>query len=500
MKKIILLLFLITLICSLPISAVTVDIEYIGSIEDNLFAASSITVDRSSLTVLEPFSKEIKVFSPSGLLQQKLHINGDANSISKLSANEYLYCDLDAHLVTYIDISLDSQSDYFENVYTFLNPIDIILNDKISILDADAKQIIVFDLQKNIESTIQLQKSDGTPLIFPNSFVQNNSNNNYYVFDQLTSEISIFTSAGEYIKSFSSYGTDAGEITRGGEISLGQNGLIIVSDRYQNRVSFFSEDGIYLNMIPNPDLQVRFNIPTGIIVDENNILYVTSIENSRIQMFHLSSSTANAINMEQLRPLSFDTTQTSEIEFFASATTASTIEINAFDFEIFESDNSENVINASYDITPSQTFDSLQQTITYTAQWTTTEALQTNSDYQWRTRVHTQDSVYDWSAFQMFSTSSLPISFSLAQNYPNPFNPSTTIDFTLASESDVRLEIYNLNGQKVIRLINKSMPAGTHSVNWSGKNSNGQSSATGIYFYKLTAGQFVATKKMVLIK
>ncbi len=502
MRKHVTFLFFIALLSIVYLSVDAVEIEYVGTLENNLFAPSSITVDNNSLTVLEPFSKEIKIFTPEGLYRQKLHIQGDANSICKLSEDEYLYCDLEAHIVAYVDMSQDEQSDYFENTFSFLYPIDIILDSKISILDSEAKQIVIFNRNKEIESIIQLKNNEGTFISFPNSFVYNTTNNNYYVFDQLNSEIWIIKPDGTFIKSFSAFGAGIGEITRGGEISVGNNGLVYISDRYQNRVSIFSADGEYLDMIPNGNINISFNTPTGITIDENNILYVASTENSKIQMFHITSSNTSeeAVTMEQLRPLPYDTVQTSAINFFATASTQLTTKIIFFDFEIYSSDNTENLIASSYSIAPTKTFDTLQNITIYTAQWITTEQLETHSDYQWRTRVHSADSAYKWSEFQTFSTSGLPLSFSLAQNYPNPFNPTTTIDFTLANKSNVSLEIFNLNGQKVITLMDKSLPAGKHSILWSGKNIYGQQSATGIYFYRLTADEFIETKKMVLLK
>ncbi len=502
MKKHIVYLLSIALVSIMHLSVDAVEIEYIGTLDNNLFAPSSITVDNNSLTVLEPFSKEIKIFTPDGLYRQKLHIQGDANSISKLSENEYLYCDLEAHIVAYVDMTQDDQSDYFENTFSFMYPIDIILDSKISILDSEAKQIDVFSRNKEIESIIQLKDNEGTYISFPNSFALSTANGNYYVFDQTKSEIWIIKPDGTFIKSFSAFGAGLGEITRGGEISIGNNGLVYISDRYQNRVSIFSPDGEYLDIIPNGNFNISFNIPTGITIDENNILYVASTENSKIHMFHITASNTSeeAVTMEQLRPLPFDTVQTSEINFYATASTQLTAEIISFDFEIYSSDNTEKLIASSYSVEPTKTFDTLQNITIYTAQWITSEQLDTNSDYQWRTRVHTTDSVYKWSEFQIFSTSGLPISFSLAQNYPNPFNPTTTIDFTLANESDVTLDIFNLNGQKVITLLDKSLPAGKHSATWSGKNIYGQQSATGIYFYRLTADEFIETRKMVLLK
>ena len=88
----------------------------------------------------------------------------------------------------------------------------------------------------------------------------------------------------------------------------------------------------------------------------------------------------------------------------------------------------------------------------------------------------------------------IPANFGLAQNYPNPFNPSTTISFDLPKASQYSLTIYNVTGQSVAE-FSGSAEAGTQKVVW-----NASSNASGIYFYKLSAGSYSATKKMVLLK
>ncbi len=95
----------------------------------------------------------------------------------------------------------------------------------------------------------------------------------------------------------------------------------------------------------------------------------------------------------------------------------------------------------------------------------------------------------------------VPVSFSLNQNYPNPFNPTTTISFSVAQASSfVTLDIYNIKGQKVRTLINKKLDAGTHQVVWNGNDTNDKSVTSGVYFYKMNAGNYTNTKKMILIK
>ena len=85
-------------------------------------------------------------------------------------------------------------------------------------------------------------------------------------------------------------------------------------------------------------------------------------------------------------------------------------------------------------------------------------------------------------------------------NYPNPFNPTTTISFSIPEESKVNLTIYNIKGQKVKTLVKELLPAGEHSIIWNGKDSNGNRVGSGIYFYKLKAGDYTSTKKMILLK
>ena len=89
----------------------------------------------------------------------------------------------------------------------------------------------------------------------------------------------------------------------------------------------------------------------------------------------------------------------------------------------------------------------------------------------------------------------LPQSFELSQNYPNPFNPSTNISFALPTKSNVRLEIFNLLGQKVANLVQGEMEAGYHEIAW-----NAGKTPSGVYFYRLISGDKSLTRKMMLLK
>lgn len=89
----------------------------------------------------------------------------------------------------------------------------------------------------------------------------------------------------------------------------------------------------------------------------------------------------------------------------------------------------------------------------------------------------------------------LPPEFRLFQNYPNPFNPTTIIRFDLPEESPVSIDIYNITGQRVLRLLNETRPAGTHAISLDAGRLT-----SGVYLYKIVAGSQSSTGKMMLIK
>ncbi|KAA3597986.1 MAG: T9SS C-terminal target domain-containing protein [Calditrichaeota bacterium] len=90
--------------------------------------------------------------------------------------------------------------------------------------------------------------------------------------------------------------------------------------------------------------------------------------------------------------------------------------------------------------------------------------------------------------------------FKLAQNYPNPFNPTTNIEFFVPSESNVKIEVFNILGQNVKTLTNSKLKAGSHAVTWNGTDNNSNLVGTGVYFYRISSENFKQTRKMLLIK
>jgi hypothetical protein len=89
----------------------------------------------------------------------------------------------------------------------------------------------------------------------------------------------------------------------------------------------------------------------------------------------------------------------------------------------------------------------------------------------------------------------VPAQFTLSQNFPNPFNPTTIINFELPITNHVDLSIYNLVGQKVATLVNEQKKAGSHQVEW-----DADGFASGVYYYKISAGEHQAVRKMILLR
>jgi hypothetical protein len=132
--------------------------------------------------------------------------------------------------------------------------------------------------------------------------------------------------------------------------------------------------------------------------------------------------------------------------------------------------------------------------------------------YYWRVRAGNNTcGDGNWSATKLFTAGtptgvdgptepSLPTEFALLQNHPNPFNACTTIEFALPIACHVTLDIYNLTGQKVKTLLDTRMASGHKSVVWDGTNDDGEAVASGVYLYKMSAGNELASRKMLLLK
>ena len=94
----------------------------------------------------------------------------------------------------------------------------------------------------------------------------------------------------------------------------------------------------------------------------------------------------------------------------------------------------------------------------------------------------------------------IPIAYTLHQNYPNPFNPITNLRYDLPERAQVTLTVFDLMGRQITQLVNTTQNSGNKSVQWNATDSFGKPVSAGVYLYQIRAGEFVLTKKMVLLK
>ncbi len=94
----------------------------------------------------------------------------------------------------------------------------------------------------------------------------------------------------------------------------------------------------------------------------------------------------------------------------------------------------------------------------------------------------------------------IPAVTELKGNYPNPFNPDTTIEFALDKPGRVKLEIFNIKGEKVKTLLNDHLEAAHHSIIWNGQDDRGRTVGSGVFFYRMVTRDFTDVRKMIMIK
>jgi hypothetical protein len=103
-------------------------------------------------------------------------------------------------------------------------------------------------------------------------------------------------------------------------------------------------------------------------------------------------------------------------------------------------------------------------------------------------------------AYKLHTDVQVPEGFELGDCSPNPFNPETNISYTIPKACHVTLHVYNIIGQKVATLVDTYQDAGTHTVTWDSRGTQGNRVSSGLYLYRITAGEFTQTKKMILMK
>ena len=486
-------------------NAAAFEVDYVDAIVEGLHAPTSIAAGGEYVAVLDPYIGNLSLFSPDGPVVRKIHLSGDAYSLTRIASRTYAFCDRARRNIGVYDFNSDRQYDYLDMQTGLINPVDLIFNGNVlKVLDAGNSTIAVFDDNRTMIDLISLKDETGSRLRFASSFVFDAGRRIYYVLDQTKSRICRFDAEGAYLGSLASFGSGEGCITRGGEIELTANGQIMVTDRFQGRVGVFEPNGEFMGFFGTESENLMgLAIPTGISVDENGLVYVASTMGAGVAVFYLTAMTSDAelLNVMQAYPEDGAEISANGLTLEASVEAYHAAEqVTGFEFQIYDDEISKVPLIGSSTISPKSHVElpgGRQRVITV---WTPDYEFEERTDYFWRSRVRTIDTVGQWSALKTFSIAGLPRQYRLDQNAPNPFNPETRISFTLGDEGDVLLEVIDLLGRKVRTLVEDRLPAGSHEVIWDGTDHEGRQVASGIYFYRIHAGEFSQSRKMVLLK
>jgi hypothetical protein len=123
-----------------------------------------------------------------------------------------------------------------------------------------------------------------------------------------------------------------------------------------------------------------------------------------------------------------------------------------------------------------------------------------DGSYSYRLKQIDFSGAYEYSDEIVVNVGFNPTEYILFQNYPNPFNPSTSIQFQVLKTGVVNVKIFDMLGQEIKTLLNNEVEAGMYTIQWDGLNDNGMKMSSGSYIYRMTAGDFVDSKEMLLLK
>jgi DNA-binding beta-propeller fold protein YncE len=472
---------------------------YVGSIREGLTAPMSLDVHGNQIAVLEPYTRQIVLYSADGFEQRRLDIDARARALARLRPSVYLFCDRGRASVRAVDVGTGA-------AWTFLtaagDPVDVVVDgERCYVLDGRGR-VVVTDLAGAVQREIPLVRPGGGTLIAPAALARDATRDRLYVLDQVASSVTSFAGDGTHLGTFGSFGAGVGEVTRGGEIACDLDGYLYVSDRYQGRVTVFDAAGNFVCNIDPIDLGAeRMAVPTGIAVDAQGLLYVASTESRRIQLFYLDhEASADVLLARPLYPTDQagvtcdDLLLVALIERPADAPRPS-----GADFRLLRGgDLSELVAEASNvpvsEEEPGGGADSV------TAEWRPELDCTEATLFAWQVRGRSIDEVGPWSPLQWFvAEPSRPI-FQLGRNYPNPFHPRTAIPFQVPAGAEARLRVLDLHGREVWASHLRDSSGGFNEVVWDGRNQEGRRVAAGVYFYQLSADGFIATRKMVLLR
>lgn len=486
---------------SLAATAGAFESVYLGSLDQGPLAPTSLQVGETGIAALEPYTGQLELFTAEGVLSAKVRIDSNARGLAQLGERSFLYCDRDGARIVRVDLASGEQTEWLNGA---AEPVDVIVEgQECFVLDAAQRRILVCDAAGTVTARVDLAVPGGQPGGWLSDLARDRGRDLFYVLDQTASAIQAYDRDGRFLGAFASFGNGDGEISRGGELTCDADGWIYVTDRYQGRVLVFDESWAFAgNVDPQRSGAPALAVPTGLAVDAAGILYVASTEGAAIQMYRIGKGTSSIGELltSAISPTAGDSLPMSALRFSVGVTApASLVSSLVVDFRITDRSDPDRVV-AEENGLPMATSSVVEDLAIGTAVWEPEVVLESDGQYAWQARTRAGALTGPWMQPRDFELVAPAARFALDQNFPNPFNPSTTIFFELTGTGAAKLAVYDLRGRQVWARDVSGFGAGRHDLPWGGLDDTGAAVSTGVYFYALTEGDLVQTRKMILMK
>jgi hypothetical protein len=474
------------------------DPVYVGSIQEGLTAPMSLAVDGDRIVVLEPYARQIAAYSADGLQQQRLDIDARARGLARLGSTTYLFCDRGRGSIRSVDLAQATSSVFLDPGG---DPVDVVVEGaRCYILDAGGT-ISVTDRNGVVQETVRLVPPAGVVFVAPMGLVFDPARGRFHVLDQVACTVMTFATDGTYLGTFCSFGVDAGQVTRPGEIAGDADGRVYVCDRFQGRVAVFDVSGEFLcNIDPVALGAPQLVVPTGVAVDANGLIYVASTEARRVQLFYLSSSDAAPLSALPIHPADRAGVFCDDLRLLAAVAGPARAPLpTGADLRVLQGDDL-SVTLAEVTNHPALRPEGVHDPDSLVAEWRPELECVQGKLYAWQARARSDTSVGPWSPHRWFLIDATVVDLHLGHSFPNPFRTRAVIPFQAPADSDVHIQIFDVQGRAVWARALSELTAGYNELVWDACDERGERVAAGVYFYRLSSGSYTATRKTVLLR
>ncbi len=478
-----------------------VEVRHVGSITAGVTAPTSLVVGPDYVAALEPYTQQLVTYTSDGIATRTVELATRAAALDALDASRYLFCEAERGQVTLLNLSSGQQSVFLAGLG---DPRGLVVTGtEVFVLDADRAMVLITDRQGNLLEQVVLAAPGLTHESWFSALAWDSGREVFQLLDQTNSRVVTYDRQGAVLGTMGAFGAGDGEFTRGGEVLCDAGGWVYVVDRYQGQVVVFDATGDFMTRVNPVDLGLeRLQVPVGLAIDGDGFLYVSATEGAAIQIFHLDKSAGPvpALLARPVSPGSGAELALNQLRFVAGLQGPADLAGNLMaDFRLVARADTATVLGSANGVVAADET-VVGDLLIASATWRPELNLTAGTEYGWQARARSNDQQGTWMAFNWFVPTAVRLPYRLDQNSPNPFNPRTIISFNLAGDGPARLRVFDIRGHQVWTRDVGSLGVGTHQLPWQGVNNTGAALPSGIYFYRLEAGQFSETRKMVLTR